>query len=78
MDSGIYSVVVKFKGLLNYTPITKQAKVTIEPTVKGLDVVKMFRNNTQYYAISVSYTHLVGLIVTVMFLETASNLSEPL
>ncbi len=51
LDSGIYSVVVKFKGLLNYTPITKHANVTIEPTVKGLDVVKMFRNNTQYYAI---------------------------
>ena len=51
LDSGIYSVVVKFKGLLNYTPITKYANVTIEPTVKGLDVVKMFRNNTQYYAI---------------------------
>ena len=51
LDSGIYSVVVKFKGLLNYTPITKHANVTIEPTVKGLDVVKMFRNSTQYYAI---------------------------
>ena len=51
LDSGIYTVTVNFKGLLNYTPITKQAKVTIEPTVKGLDVVKMFRNNTQYYAI---------------------------
>ena len=51
LNSGIYSVVVKFKGLLNYTPITKHANVTIEPTVKGLDVVKMFRNNTQYYAI---------------------------
>ena len=51
LDSGIYSVVVKFKGLLNYTPITKHVNVTIEPTVKGLDVVKMFRNSTQYYAI---------------------------
>ena len=51
LDSGIYTVTVNFKGLLNYTPITKQAKVTIEPTVKGLDVVKMFRNDTQYYAI---------------------------
>ena len=51
LNSGIYSVVVKFKGLLNYTPITKHANVTIEPTVKGLDVVKMFRNSTQYYAI---------------------------
>ena len=51
LDSGIYTVTVNFKGLLNYTPITRQAKVTIEPTVKGLDVVKMFRNNTQYYAI---------------------------
>ncbi len=51
LDSGIYSVVVKFKGLPNYTPITKHANVTIEPTVKGLDVVKMFRNSTQYYAI---------------------------
>ena len=51
LNSGIYSVVVKFKGLLNYTPITKYANVTIEPTVKGLDVVKMFRNSTQYYAI---------------------------
>ena len=51
LDSGIYSVVVKFKGLPNYSPITKHANVTIEPTVKGLDVVKMFRNSTQYYAI---------------------------
>ena len=51
LDSGIYSVIVKFKGLLNYTPVTKYVNVTIEPTVKGLDVVKMFRNDTQYYAI---------------------------
>ena len=51
LDSGIYAVTVNFKGTADYTPITKQAKVTIEPTVKGLDVVKMFRNNTQYYAI---------------------------
>ena len=51
LDSGIYTVTVNFKGTADYTPITKQAKVTIEPTVKGLDVVKMFRNNTQYYAI---------------------------
>ena len=51
LDSGIYQVSVKFNGLLNYTPITKHTNVTIEPTVKGLDVVKMFRNDTQYYAI---------------------------
>ncbi len=51
LDSGIYTVTVNFKGTADYTPITKQAKVTIEPTVKGLDVVKMFRNDTQYYAI---------------------------
>ncbi len=51
LDSGIYQVSVKFSGLLNYTPITKHTNVTIEPTVKGLDVVKMFRNDTQYYAI---------------------------
>ena len=51
LDSGIYTVTVNFKGTADYTPITRQAKVTIEPTVKGLDVVKMFRNNTQYYAI---------------------------
>uniref|UniRef100_UPI000362CB0B Ig-like domain repeat protein n=1 Tax=Methanobrevibacter smithii TaxID=2173 RepID=UPI000362CB0B len=51
LDSGIYTVTVNFKGTSDYTPITRQAKVTIEPTVKGLDVVKMFRNDTQYYAI---------------------------
>ena len=51
LDSGIYTVTVNFKGTADYTPITRQAKVTIEPTVKGLDVVKMFRNDTQYYAI---------------------------
>ncbi|WP_299524182.1 Ig-like domain repeat protein [uncultured Methanobrevibacter sp.] len=49
--SGVYDVSVAFNGMGEYTPNYAHAKVTVEPTVKGLDIVKMFRNATQYYAI---------------------------
>ena len=44
LNSGVYNVSVSFE---NKTVISC---VTILPTVNGTDVVKMFRNGTQYYA----------------------------
>ena len=44
LNSGVYSVTVVVDN------ITVKAVVTILPTVNGTDVVKVFRNDTQYYA----------------------------
>ena len=44
LNSGIYNVNVTFENK------TVVSLVTILPTVNGTDVVKMFRNGTQYYA----------------------------
>ena len=44
LNSGVYSVTVVVDN------ITVRAVVTILPTVNGTDVVKVFRNATQYYA----------------------------
>lgn len=44
LSSGVYNVTVTFGN------ITVKSVVTILTTVNGTDVVKMFRNRTQYYA----------------------------
>ena len=44
LNSGEYPVVV------NYNSTSTNATITVLPTVNGTDVVKVFRNATQYYA----------------------------
>ena len=51
LDSATYAVdVVYISQLENYLSCNTTSKVNILPTVKGNDVVKVFRNDTQYYA----------------------------
>ena len=49
--SGNYSVNVRFEGFDKFNAQSINVNVTVNPTVEGLDVVKIFRNATQYYAI---------------------------
>ena len=51
LNSGNYTVNVRFEGLGEYNGLSLNSNITINPTVEGLDVVKVYRNNTQYYAI---------------------------
>ena len=44
LNSGVYDVMAR--SLL----IFKEAKVTIKPTIEGKDVIKSYKNATQYYA----------------------------
>lgn len=67
LASGVYDVHVAFRGMGDYTPNYANAKVTVEPTVKGLDIVKMYRNATQYYAIFTDSTGKILKNVDVRF-----------
>ncbi|MCC7553914.1 MAG: right-handed parallel beta-helix repeat-containing protein [Methanobacteriaceae archaeon] len=50
LDSGEYKATVKFDGDENYSSVTVENTVLIKPTVTGKDLVKYFRNDSQYYA----------------------------
>ena len=49
--SGIYNVSVKFNGTKDYNSAIANATVTVMSTAAGCDIVKMFRNATQYSAL---------------------------
>ena len=51
LNSGNYTVKVEFAGTGEYKPETLNANVEILPTIYGNDVLKVFRNGTQYYAL---------------------------
>ena len=48
---GKYNITVKFNGTGLYNPMTVNSSVTVKSTVIGNDIVKMFRNGTQYSAL---------------------------
>lgn len=48
LDSGEYSVKVSYNG--RFGNDSKKASVKISETISGNDIVKMFRNETQFYA----------------------------
>ena len=51
LKTGIYNVSVKFNGTKDYNSAAVNATVTVKSTVIGHDIVKMFRNGTQYSAL---------------------------
>ena len=51
LGSGNYSVNVRFEGFDKFNAQSINVNVTVNPTVESLDVIKIFRNATQYYAI---------------------------
>ena len=51
LNSGNYTVKVEFAGTGEYKPETLNANVEILPTIYAKDVLKVFRNGTQYYAL---------------------------
>ena len=48
---GKYNITVKFNGTKDYDAAVANATVTVKSTVIGHDIVKMFRNATQYSAL---------------------------
>ena len=48
---GVYEGLVLFNGTSNYNNISVKCNITIKSTVIGHDIVKMFRNATQYSAL---------------------------
>ncbi|WP_427831782.1 beta strand repeat-containing protein [Methanobrevibacter intestini] len=48
---GKYNITVKFNGTKDYDAAAVNATVTVKSTVIGNDIVKMFRNGTQYSAL---------------------------
>ena len=45
LQSGTHNITTQ------YNNITKQNTITVKPTIKGNDTIKIYRNDTQYYAI---------------------------
>ena len=50
LNSGVYDVLVSYNGSANYNKALANVTVTVKPTVNGTDIVKVYRNGTQYYA----------------------------
>lgn len=55
LNSGTYIINTYFNGNDNYNPIMYQFKITVKPTVYGDDIVKYYRNGTQYYSVFLNY-----------------------
>ncbi|MBO6275751.1 MAG: Ig-like domain repeat protein, partial [Methanobrevibacter sp.] len=53
LNSGNYTVKVEFAGNGEFKPQTINANVEVLPTIYANDVLKVFRNGTQYYALFV-------------------------
>uniref|UniRef100_UPI00388D6DAF Ig-like domain repeat protein n=1 Tax=Methanobrevibacter sp. TaxID=66852 RepID=UPI00388D6DAF len=51
LESGNYTVKVEFAGDSEFKPQTLTSHVEILPTIYANDVLKVFRNGTQYYAL---------------------------
>jgi len=50
LNSGNYTIGIRFDGNDEYDAINATASVEIKPTVSGNNITKIFRNATQYYA----------------------------
>ncbi len=50
-SSGRYNVTISFDGDEIYDPSNRTVEVVIKPTIVANDIVKLFRNGTQYYAL---------------------------
>lgn len=51
LNSGNYTVDIRFEGFDKFNALSVSTNVTVNPTVEGLNITKIFRNATQYYAI---------------------------
>ena len=49
--SGNYTVDIRFEGFNKFNALSVRTNITVNPTVEGLNITKIFRNATQYYAI---------------------------
>ena len=49
--SGNYTVDIRFEGFDKFNALSVSTNVTVNPTVEGLNITKIFKNSTQYYAI---------------------------
>lgn len=55
LDSGTYWMKMYFNGNDEYNPVMNLFKITVKPTVYGEDIVKYYRNGTQYYSVFLNY-----------------------
>jgi len=51
LNSGNYTANIRFEGFGVYNSASLNLNITVNPTVEALDVTKIFKNDTQYYAI---------------------------
>ena len=51
LNTGKYDITTKFNGNTKYESAIVNSTITIKSTVTGQNIVKMFRNATQYYAL---------------------------
>ena len=49
LDYGVYSVVVSYAGNATYNPASVNATVTVNSSIIGSDIVKIYQNDTQFY-----------------------------
>ena len=50
LESGAYPVIVAYNGSANYSKISKNITVTINPSIIADDLVKMYKNDTKFSA----------------------------
>ena len=50
LDSGVYDVVISYAGNKTYNPSSVNATVEVKSSIIGDDLVKMYQNDTQFYA----------------------------
>ena len=50
LDSNVYAVTVPYNGSDIYSKILKNVTVTINPSIIAKDLVKMYQNDTKFYA----------------------------
>ena len=51
LNTGVYNVTTKFNGTKDYDSASVNSTVSVKSTVIGQNIVKMYRNATQYYAL---------------------------
>lgn len=49
LESGEYDITSTFNGYMNYSSISNTNTITILSTIVGEDIVKIYKNDTQYY-----------------------------
>ena len=50
LDSGVYDVVISYAGNKTYNPASVNATVEVKSSIISDDLVKMYQNDTQFYA----------------------------